>query len=94
MDMNTIEAVVRTGDPGEWRNGDAWLAGGTVLFSYGSFAFGKEPLRRLLDLSATDWPALTVTALGHRDRGHVHGCTTVRTAGFGRAGPCCREEPG
>ncbi|MGY3319549.1 FAD binding domain-containing protein [Arthrobacter sp. TE12232] len=64
MDMNTIEAVVRTGDPGEWRNGDAWLAGGTVLFSYGSFAFGKEPLRRLLDLSATNWPALTVTDSG------------------------------
>ncbi|PVZ55666.1 FAD binding domain-containing protein [Arthrobacter sp. H-02-3] len=64
MDMNTIEAVVRTGDPGEWRDGDAWLAGGTVLFSYGSFAFGKEPLRRLLDLSATNWPALTVTDSG------------------------------
>ncbi len=36
MDMNTIEAVVATTDPGQWREGDAWLAGGTVLFSYGS----------------------------------------------------------
>ena len=36
MDMNTIEAVVPTEDPAEWRDGDAWLAGGTVLFSYGS----------------------------------------------------------
>ena len=64
MDMNTIEAVVRTEDPAEWRAGDAWLAGGTVLFSYGSLAFGKEPLRRLLDLGAAAWPAVTVTEAG------------------------------
>lgn len=64
MDMNTIEAVVRTQDPAEWRDGDAWLAGGTVLFSYGSLAFGKEPLRRLLDLGDAGWPAVTVTDHG------------------------------
>ena len=52
VDMNTIEAVVRTADPAAWRDGDAWLAGGTVLFSYGSPAFGQEPLRRLLDLGS------------------------------------------
>ncbi|MGP4033435.1 FAD binding domain-containing protein [Pseudarthrobacter sp. 1C304] len=64
MDMTTIEAVVRTADPADWQPGDAWLAGGTVLFSYGSFAFGREPLRRLLDLSATGWPAITVSESG------------------------------
>jgi CO/xanthine dehydrogenase FAD-binding subunit len=64
MDMNTIEAVVRTADPADWQPGDAWLAGGTVLFSYGSFAFGKEPLRRLLDLGSTGWPAVTVSECG------------------------------
>jgi CO/xanthine dehydrogenase FAD-binding subunit len=64
MDMNTIEAVVRTSDPAEWRDGDAWLAGGTVLFSYGSPAFGAEPLRRLLDLGSTGWPAVIVTEAG------------------------------
>lgn len=64
MDMNTIEAVVRTADPADWQAGDAWLAGGTVLFSYGSFAFGKEPLRRLLDLGSTGWPAVTVSDYG------------------------------
>jgi CO/xanthine dehydrogenase FAD-binding subunit len=64
MDMNTIEAVVRTSDPAEWREGDAWLAGGTVLFSYGSLAFGTEPLRRLLDLGSTGWPAATLTEAG------------------------------
>ena len=62
--MTTIEAVVRTQDPGVWRPGDAWLAGGTVLFSYGSLAFGTEPLRRLLDLGSAKWPALTVTDSG------------------------------
>ncbi|MBT2519540.1 xanthine dehydrogenase family protein subunit M [Arthrobacter sp. ISL-28] len=62
MDMNTIEAVLRTTDPADWREGDAWLAGGTVLFSYGSYAFGPEPLRRLLDLGSAGWPAITVTA--------------------------------
>jgi CO/xanthine dehydrogenase FAD-binding subunit len=64
MDMNTIEAVVRTADPADWRDGDAWLAGGTVLFSYGSLAFGREPLRRLLDLGSAGWPAVTVTEEG------------------------------
>ncbi|MFF1884049.1 FAD binding domain-containing protein [Pseudarthrobacter sp. NPDC058196] len=64
MDMNTIEAVVRTTDPAEWRDGDAWLAGGTVLFSYGSYAFGPEPLKRLLDLGAAGWTPITVTDHG------------------------------
>ena len=64
MDMNTIEAVVRTTDPADWQVGDAWLAGGTVLFSYGSFAFGAEPLRRLLDLGSAGWPAVTVSEAG------------------------------
>ena len=31
MDMNTIEAVVPTTDPAQWRDGDAWLAGPTTL---------------------------------------------------------------
>src|SRR5919107_2466588 len=61
MDMNTIEAVVRTTDPAQWRDGDAWLAGGTVLFSYGSYAFGPQPLKRLLDLGAAGWEPVTVT---------------------------------
>ena len=61
MDMNTIEAVVRTTDPAQWRDGDAWLAGGTVLFSYGSYAFGPQPLTRLLDLGDAGWTPITVT---------------------------------
>ncbi|MFE4227987.1 FAD binding domain-containing protein [Arthrobacter sp. NPDC056886] len=64
MDMNTIEAVVRTADPADWREGDAWLAGGTVLFSAGSPVSGQEPLRRLLDLGATDWTPIAVSVAG------------------------------
>ncbi len=59
MDMNTIESTIRTTDPGCWRPGDAWLAGGTVLFSYGSTV-----LRRLLDISAAGWAPITVSEAG------------------------------
>ncbi|EMY32300.1 molybdopterin dehydrogenase [Arthrobacter crystallopoietes BAB-32] len=54
MDMNTIEAVLPTADPSHWQPGDAWLGGGTVLFSYGS-----TTLRRLLDLGQTGWEPVT-----------------------------------
>jgi CO/xanthine dehydrogenase FAD-binding subunit len=59
MDLNTIIAVAhpqtRTQLP-VWTAGDAWLAGGTWLFS--------EPqthLTRLIDLTDLKWPPLTVT---------------------------------
>ncbi|CAI3797115.1 FAD binding domain-containing protein [Pseudarthrobacter sp. MM222] len=68
MDMNSIEEVVSTADPAEWRAGDAWLAGGTVLFSYGSYAFGAEPLKRLLDLGNAGWAPVTVVE-GERGAG-------------------------
>jgi CO/xanthine dehydrogenase FAD-binding subunit len=38
-----------------WRDGDAWLGGGTWLFSE-----PQPALSRLLDLRAFDWPALQV----------------------------------
>lgn len=58
MDLNTITEVARPGSRAElpdWAAGDAWLGGGTWLFS--------EPqihLRRLIDLAALNWPALTI----------------------------------
>src|SRR5437667_379420 len=62
MDLNTITAVARprnrAGLP-VWTAGDAWLAGGTWLFS--------EPqvlLTRLIDLTDLKWPALTITESG------------------------------
>jgi CO/xanthine dehydrogenase FAD-binding subunit len=64
MDLTTIEAVIPTADPGQWQPGDAWLAGGTVLFSDNSPAYGPHPLKRLLDLGSTGWPSVTVTEAG------------------------------
>lgn len=56
MDLNTITEVVRRPSelPGaDWREGDAWLAGGTWLFS------AEQPgLRRLVDLTALPWDPL------------------------------------
>jgi CO/xanthine dehydrogenase FAD-binding subunit len=59
MDLNTITAVAHPATREQlpvWTAGDAWLAGGTWLFS--------EPqihLTRLIDLSSLKWPALTVS---------------------------------
>jgi len=59
MDLNTITAVSHPQTRSElpvWTPGDAWLAGGTWLFS--------EPqvhLTRLIDLTDLKWPALTIT---------------------------------
>ncbi len=56
MDLNTVEQIIERpgrGDIGDWRPGDAWLAGGTWLFS--------EPqphLARLFDLQGFGWPAI------------------------------------
>jgi CO/xanthine dehydrogenase FAD-binding subunit len=60
MDLNTITEVTRPrarADLPVWAAGDAWLAGGTWLFS--------EPqvhLSRLIDLTDLKWPAITIDA--------------------------------
>jgi CO/xanthine dehydrogenase FAD-binding subunit len=62
MDLNTITEVIRPlsrADLPAWTEGDAWLAGGTWLFS--------EPqvhLTRLVDLTDLKWPALTISEAG------------------------------
>ncbi|WP_328393787.1 FAD binding domain-containing protein [Streptomyces sp. NBC_00390] len=62
MDLNTITEVVRrpSDRPGaDWREGDAWLAGGTWLFS------AEQPsLRRLIDLTALGWDPLVPSDTG------------------------------
>jgi CO/xanthine dehydrogenase FAD-binding subunit len=55
MDLNSITEIARPRVRAElvdWRSGDAWLAGGTWLFSE-----PQPQLRRLIDLSALGWPA-------------------------------------
>jgi CO/xanthine dehydrogenase FAD-binding subunit len=62
MDLNTIAEVAhprRRAELPVWTAGDAWLAGGTWLFS--------EPqvhLRRLIDLTDLKWPPLTIDEHG------------------------------
>lgn len=62
MDLNTITEVVRRPSDRpeeEWRDGDAWLAGGTWLFS------AEQPeLRRLIDLTALPWDPLVPSKSG------------------------------
>jgi CO/xanthine dehydrogenase FAD-binding subunit len=62
LDINTITDVVRhpSDPPGaQWRDGDAWLAGGTWLFSE------QQPdLRRLVDLMSLGWDSLVMGATG------------------------------
>jgi CO/xanthine dehydrogenase FAD-binding subunit len=55
VDLNTVVEVVSPAGPGQWRPGDAWLGGGTVLF-----AAPDPSVTRLLDLAAAGWPPLTV----------------------------------
>lgn len=59
MDLNTIDTVIYTTDPFQWRNGDAWLAGGTVLFS-----FSNKRIKRLLDITQGGWTSLIVSPNG------------------------------
>jgi CO/xanthine dehydrogenase FAD-binding subunit len=62
MDLNTIKEVARPQDREQlpvWTAGDAWLAGGTWLFSE-----PQSHLTRLIDLADFKWPALTIGDTG------------------------------
>ena len=95
MDLNTIASVAVPRHRGEFdtfAEGDAWLAGGTWLFS--------EPqprLRRLIDLTATGWEPLRV---GEDGLTIAATCTVAALDAFEppaawQAGPligqCCRS---
>jgi CO/xanthine dehydrogenase FAD-binding subunit len=62
MDLNTITDIVRPRRRTElppWQAGDAWLAGGTWLFSE-----PQPSLSRLIDIVDFGWPALRITEQG------------------------------
>jgi CO/xanthine dehydrogenase FAD-binding subunit len=77
VDLHTVVEVVSPAAPGQWRQGDVWLAGGTALF-----AEPRPHVTRLLDLAAAGWPALTV-----RDDGLeiAATCTVAELAAFAGA---------
>ena len=94
MDLNTISEVAHPRTRAQlpvWTAGDAWLAGGTWLFS--------EPqahLKRLIDLTGLKWPALTI---GTHDLTIAATCTVAQLDAFAcppewLSGPlinqCCR----
>ena len=85
MDLHTVTAFVDARTEPDWQDGDAWLAGGTYLFS--------EPqphLRRLLDLSRMPWPALVEYPDGSLEI--AANCTVAELSKlpFELVGQCCR----
>ena len=64
MDLNTVTEIERPASRSNlqpWRSGDAWLAGGTWLFSE-----PQPDLARLIDLTGLGWPALETSSQGLR----------------------------
>jgi CO/xanthine dehydrogenase FAD-binding subunit len=62
MDLNTVSEVARPRareEIADWRDGDAWLAGGTWLFSE-----PQPAVRRLIDLTGLGWEPLRVSDRG------------------------------
>jgi CO/xanthine dehydrogenase FAD-binding subunit len=58
VDLGTVTELAPASDTA-WRPGDAWLAGGTWLFSE-----PQPATTRLLDLASFGWPSLTETGEG------------------------------
>jgi CO/xanthine dehydrogenase FAD-binding subunit len=93
MDLNTVVEVLDARDAEPWRAGDAWLGGGTYLFSE-----PQPQLRRLVDLSRTGWVPVREQADGSVEIAAT--CTIAQLSRFGRqelgatAAPlfeqCCR----
>ena len=64
MDINTVTEIARPRRRGElpvWKAGDAWLAGGTWLYSE-----PQPAVSRLIDIADFDWPALEASEQGLR----------------------------
>jgi CO/xanthine dehydrogenase FAD-binding subunit len=64
VDLNTVTEIARPRqrvDVPAWRDGDAWLAGGTWLFSE-----PQSSVSRLIDIVDLGWPALQIDEQGLR----------------------------
>jgi CO/xanthine dehydrogenase FAD-binding subunit len=85
MDLHTVTAMVDARTHPDWQQGDAWLAGGTYLFS--------EPqlhVRRLIDLSRMGWEPLVQHPDGALEIAAT--CTVARLSQLPAelVGQCCR----
>ena len=96
MDLNTVSEIGRPrgrGDLPPWRAGDAWLAGGTWLFSE-----PQPELTRLVDIAGLGWPPLEFgTESGGLRIGATCTLARLETAALPAAwraaplfGQCCR----
>lgn len=77
MDLYTVLDELDARSPAPWRPGDAWLGGGTYLFS--------EPqphLRRLVDLSRMGWEPVRELPDGSLETAAT--CTIAQLSRFGR----------
>ena len=77
MDLNTIIEVAHPRTRAQlpvWTAGDAWLAGGTWLFSE-----PQSDLKRLIDLTDLKWPALTI---GETELSIAATCTVAQLDAF------------
>ncbi|MFD5813749.1 FAD binding domain-containing protein [Streptomyces sp. NPDC127038] len=92
MDLNTVVETRDARVPAPWRPGDAWLGGGTYLFSE-----PQPQLRRLVDLSRTGWTPVVPHADGSLEIAAT--CTVAQLSRFAKelaaeAAPlfeqCCR----
>ncbi|MFF4500592.1 FAD binding domain-containing protein [Streptomyces sp. NPDC001401] len=92
MDLNTVTEIRDARVPAPWRPGDAWLGGGTYLFSE-----PQPQLRRLVDLSRTGWTPLELLPDGSLEIAAT--CTIAELSRFAKglgvgAAPlfeqCCR----
>jgi CO/xanthine dehydrogenase FAD-binding subunit len=83
VDLNTVAEVISPARVGQWRPGDAWLGGGTALFGE-----PRPHVTRLLDLTTSGWPALTLSADGLEIAAT---CTIAELAasGYDIAERCC-----
>src|SRR6202048_5096167 len=96
MNLNTITEVARPQTRAQlpvWTAGDAWLAGGTWLFSE-----PQSGLKRLIDVTDLNWPGLT---LGETELSIAATCTVAQLDAFAcppewLAAPlinqCCRAD--
>ena len=75
VDLNAVTGYAPAPDA-SWRDGDAWLGGGTWLFSQ-----PQPRLRRLLDLHAFGWPPLTETRRRAEHRRDLHAGASSRAGG-------------